>query len=256
VTELAYVDVRPILARLADLGRELVLVGGQAVNFWASYYEKRAQELVREAPFTSKDIDFCGDQRAVRICAQRLKGEARVATFDDATPNAGTVVFLDDGGVKRTLDILKAPFGLAAEEVHATALHVALLDDAGQETGVAFHVMHPVLCMESRVHNVVGLPGTYDTPQGRKQLRASIVCAREFLRDVLDAAFDADSPVEAVLALDERIFRFATRDRHGKALYSSGRGDPAEALLVDPRLPEAFRTKGYPQMQQQLAKRS
>jgi hypothetical protein len=36
VTDLAYVDVRPVLAKIADLERELVLVGGQAVNFWAS----------------------------------------------------------------------------------------------------------------------------------------------------------------------------------------------------------------------------
>jgi hypothetical protein len=32
VSDLGYVDLRPILARLADLDRDLVLVGGQAVN--------------------------------------------------------------------------------------------------------------------------------------------------------------------------------------------------------------------------------
>ena len=69
-------------------------MGGQAVNFWASYYEHRVRELAIEAPFTSKDIDFCGDERTVRTCAERLGGKARVATFDDATPNSGTVVFL------------------------------------------------------------------------------------------------------------------------------------------------------------------
>ena len=110
MTDLAYVDVRPLLAKVADLGRELVLVGGQAVNFWASYYERRVPELAREAPFTSKDIDFCGDQRAVRVCAERLGGTAHVATFDDATPNSGTVVFVDGAGVKRTLDVVSAPF--------------------------------------------------------------------------------------------------------------------------------------------------
>ena len=33
VTDLSYLDIRPILAKIADLDRELVLVGGQAVNF-------------------------------------------------------------------------------------------------------------------------------------------------------------------------------------------------------------------------------
>jgi hypothetical protein len=109
--------------------------GGQAVNFWASYYERRVPERAREAPFTSQDIDFCGDQRAVRMCAERLGGKPRVATFDDATPNSGTVVFVDAAGVTRTLDIVSD-----AAEVHATALDVEILDDAGAATGARFEL--------------------------------------------------------------------------------------------------------------------
>jgi hypothetical protein len=73
--------------------------------------------------------------------AERLRGKARFATFDDATPNSGTVVFVDDAGVTRTLDVVSAPFGLDAKEVHATALPVQLLDDAGAVTGVSFYVL-------------------------------------------------------------------------------------------------------------------
>jgi hypothetical protein len=51
-------------------------------------------ELAREAPFTSKDIDFCGDHRAVRLCADRLGGTARLATF--AVLDAG--LDIDDVG--------------------------------------------------------------------------------------------------------------------------------------------------------------
>ena len=219
MTDLSYLDVRPIVAKIADLGRELVLVGGQAVNFWASYYEHRVQELALEAPFTSKDIDFCGDERTVRICAERLGGKARVATFDDATPNSGTVVFVDAAGVTRTLDVVSVPFGLDRDEVHATAVPVEVLDEGGAVTGARFYVIHPVLSMESRVHNVIGLASSYDTEQGRKQLRASILCAREFLRDVLEGGMDADDPVRIVMKLSERVFRFATRDRDAKELY-------------------------------------
>jgi hypothetical protein len=38
VSEFGYLAIRPILARLADLDRDLVLVGGQEVNFWSSVY--------------------------------------------------------------------------------------------------------------------------------------------------------------------------------------------------------------------------
>lgn len=166
MTELAYPDVRPVLAKVADFARDLVLVGGQAVNLWASFYEQRVPALAREAPFTSKDIDFCSDQRAVRACAERLGGKARVATFDDATPNSGTVVLADAAGLTRTIDIVSAPFGLDAAEVHGTALAVEILDDAAAPTGIRFFVMHPILCMESRVHNVVGSPTRTTTSTG------------------------------------------------------------------------------------------
>jgi hypothetical protein len=102
VSDLGYLDIRPILARLSDLDRDLVLVGGQAVNFWAFVYEGRVPALARAGPFASRDVDFCGDRRTVRLCAQRLGGLAHVSTMDDATPNNGTVVFVDpavlDGG--------------------------------------------------------------------------------------------------------------------------------------------------------------
>ncbi|MBX3208806.1 MAG: hypothetical protein KF764_27490 [Labilithrix sp.] len=255
MTELSYLDVRPILEKVADLERELVLVGGQAVNFWATFYEDRVPALAGEAPFTSKDIDFCGDQRAVRSCAERLGGHARVATFDEATPNSGTVVFVDAAGVTRTLDVVSAPFGLDAPEVHATALPVEILDDG--DSGPRFFVMHPVLSLESRVHNVVGLPAYYDNEQGLRQLRASILIAHEFLRDVLDGGMDVDVEERSrtVLKLNERIFRFSTRDRHAKELYRAKGIDPAEALLDDERLPASFRTTRWAQMQEQLTRR-
>jgi hypothetical protein len=256
VTDLAYRDIRPILAKVADLGRDLVLVGGQAVNFWAHVYEGRVPTVARDAPFTSKDIDFCGDQRSVRVCAERLNGRARVATFDDATPNSGTVVFADAEGVSRTLDVVSAPFGLDGVEVHDTALAVEIIDDTGSPTGVRFYVMHPVLSMESRVHNVVGLPGAYDTEQGRKQLRVSILCAREYMLDVLDGRIDAEEPPRTVLKLNERIFRFCMRDHHAKELYRAKGVDAAEAIVDDARLPAAFREKRLPQIMQQLSARA
>jgi hypothetical protein len=191
----------------------------------------------------------------VRVCAERLGGTPRVATFDDATPNSGTVVFVDAAGVTRTLDVVSAPFGLDAAEVHDTAVPVELPDEAGAATGLRFYVMHPVLCMESRVHNVVGLPRSYDTDQGRKQLRVSILFAREFLLGVLDGRIDAEDPARTVLKLNERIFRFCTRDHHAKELYRGKGVDPGEAIVDDARLPAAFREKRLPQMREQLAAR-
>jgi hypothetical protein len=141
------------------------------------------------------------------------------------------VVFVDGAGVRRTLHVVSAPFGLDASEVRASSLPVEILDDAGASSGLTFYVMHPVLCMESRVHNIVGLPAHYGTEQGLKQARASILFAREFLRDVLDGKLDAEDPVRAVLQLDERIFRFAVHNTHAKELYRAHHLDPSDVIL-------------------------
>jgi hypothetical protein len=45
----------------------------------------------------------------------------------------------DGAGLTRTLDVVSAPFGLDASEVHATALSVEILDDGGH--GLRFFVM-------------------------------------------------------------------------------------------------------------------
>jgi hypothetical protein len=248
--DLAYIDVEPILARLGgDLVDEIVLVGGQALNFWADRYAGLDASLGRAAPFTSKDIDFVGDRAAVTLCAERLGGELRLPTIDDVTPSTGIVRFVDGGGVEREIDFIDQPYGLRVEDVRRTALPVDFVDDARRATGIRFKILHPVLSMESRIHNVMGLPG-YDSPHALNQARAAVTCARHFLRELLDV-LGADA-VRPVLKLNERIFRFATRDRHGRAAFERGL-EPFDAVLVDERLPAAFRERRHPQMVTEVA---
>jgi hypothetical protein len=149
---LAFADVKPILIRIERIADSIVVVGGQAVNFWAEFYASRVPGIERQAPFTSKDIDFCGDARAVAICADRLSGTAKLATMDDHTPNTGVVTFADEGGVERTIDFLDAPLGLRAKKVQEMAIPAEILDAGGRPTGILFRIMHPVQVMESRVH--------------------------------------------------------------------------------------------------------
>ncbi len=247
---LAFADVKPVLMRLERIADSVVVVGGQAVNFWAEFYAPRVPAIEREAPFTSKDIDFCGDVRAVRICAERLAGTSRVATMDDVTPNTGVVTFVDDAGVKRTIDFLDAPLGLRAKEVHRMAIPAEILGAAGKPAGPPFRIMHPVQVMESRVHNAMTLPG-YDSPAAVKQLRLSVICAREFIRDMVDT-----NRVRVALTLNERVFTFCLKDRDGREVHAKHGVDPFEAVVADDdRLPARFRETRYPQMQRELALR-
>lgn len=242
--ELSYQDTERLLLRLGDESERLVVVGGQAVNFWAHWYSKRiSADLNPYAPYTSYDVDVCASRKDVQKIARRLQGKPRVAGFDDYTPNAGTVVYRDEKGVKHTLDVMAMLAGLDTEkDVKGPA--VTIQYEVGGRL-LKFRVMHPVIMMESRVHNIMLLP-QYRTEHGFKQAHASIVCAREFLKDPLDEGGPA--AVADVLSANERIFRFRTESRDGSGIAVAYGIDVFDAILVDDRLGEEFVKKRYPQM--------
>lgn len=246
---LSYRDVEALLRRLGDSVSSIVLIGGQAVNFWAEQYMGRAPELGAHGPYTSKDVDFCGSRASLVECARRLGGRALLPADFDPTPNSGQLLFLDDAGAERVIDFLVQPFGLDAADVLRTSLPIEVLDDAGQPTGARFRVMHPERCLESRVHNVIGLPG-YGSPRALAQARAAVVCAREFLRDLLAAG-----RVRPALDLVERIFHLAHDHPRGRAIHERYAIDPFSAVFPDPRLPSEFNERRYPQMVARLAER-
>ena len=51
-------QTREVLRRLGDLTEQLVLIGGQALAFWAERY---ADRFTISGPVNSKDIDFFMD---------------------------------------------------------------------------------------------------------------------------------------------------------------------------------------------------
>src|SRR4249919_882616 len=150
-------EVRRLLDRLQELTDEgrTVVVGGQAVYFWAYYFAEQKPGLLRGAPPTSGDLDICGNRQTVLRAAELLGGEARLPEIDHVTPNAGIVQFRDAEGHERILDIVTAPYGLAKRDLVKRAVRVRY-----QPPGTApvhFWVMNPPHCMQSRVHNVIGL---------------------------------------------------------------------------------------------------
>ena len=53
-------------------GDPYILIGGQAVNYWAERYVPTEPELQPRRPFTSEDIDFKGGTDDVRRIARQL----------------------------------------------------------------------------------------------------------------------------------------------------------------------------------------
>jgi hypothetical protein len=53
-------------------GNPYVLIGGQAVNYWAERYLPVEPQLKQLQPFTSEDIDFKGDRSDVERIGRQL----------------------------------------------------------------------------------------------------------------------------------------------------------------------------------------
>ena len=56
-------------------GRPYLLIGGQAVNYWAERYLIAEPQLKAFRPFTSEDIDFKGTVDDVRFIAEQLDAD-------------------------------------------------------------------------------------------------------------------------------------------------------------------------------------
>jgi len=245
VTELlSYRDTELLLLKLGETAERVLLVGGQAVNFWAGYFATEAPELERDRPFTSKDIDLLMPRREVRDVAERLHGTAKIAGFDDVTPSLATVVYVDDHGDRRVLDVMNTVLGMKTGEIERTSLAVDYTTSTG--TALRFRVMHPVLVMESRAYNVVRLPDQYNTDRGRRQADASVICAHAYLFELAHKGTAAAAKLTR--HWNERIFRFRTKNDVGRSLADTYKIDVFSAVLLDSRLGEKFVTVRYPQM--------
>jgi hypothetical protein len=251
VPDLSPEEVALLLGRLSQLTDEgrTVVVGGQAVYFWAWFFATQDASLLKGAPPTSGDLDLCGTKDAVIRAAELLEGEPKLPGIDDHTPSAGIVRFRDSAGHDRILDIVTDPYGLRRREVVKYAVRVEYRP--GTHRSVHFWVMNPIHCLQSRVHNVIGLH--LDHPHGLHQLDVAIPCAREFLRMLLcEGSVELAARQRRVMAWNNVLYRFAKSDRDAQALYRERGIDPFDAVLVDERLSRRFQEDGYRRWREDL----
>jgi hypothetical protein len=236
-------EARRILSALEDVlsAGETILIGGQAVALWVSYFEPVLDDL-DAGGVASKDLDFQGSKALLAQAAKLLGGEARIPSIDHITPMVGIVTFLDSDGHQRQLDVLDRPYGLQPADVADSAIPLEISRPDG--TILRLSVMHPERCMESRLQNT-DLPNKR-TELAWRQLRASIACTRAFCGELLEAGRTRD-----VLKLNERIFYFA-KDQRAARVALDRDIEVFDAVLDDERLPEKFRTIRLPQMREQI----
>lgn len=234
-------DATPLFKKLQEV-EDLVLVGGMALNFWAEHYSRRksvSQVLAANAPFVTKDTDFLGDQDAVQAIADALGGTYRIADIDDATPSAGIVLLPASAAAKlgwprRThqIDVMRVLAGLSEAEVQQTAVTVEI----GRSQA---HVMHPLLCLESRIHGIITRRRADEIAV--RQARVAVVVVRAWFEECL-----ATTGERAALAAAKRIRAIALTAPCLRVFLEHG-VDVLEAIPVGV-MPKKYRELEWPRI--------
>jgi hypothetical protein len=93
-------------------GQPYVLIGGQAVNYWAERYLPVEPELQKLRPFTSEDIDFKGSQEDVQRNARQLALSPSYPSKAAMTALSGLIPF-PIGNVKSAIELVRRVPGIS-----------------------------------------------------------------------------------------------------------------------------------------------
>ena len=231
-------DLRSILKVCSTEG---VLVGGQALAFWADHFAVRRPPDLE--PAVSADADFIADGELARKLARVLKWKPWIPGFDDATFQTGKVTHkLPDGSVKQ-VDLLASVAGLATESVVRRALEMEV-PQIGR-----LRVMHPIDVLDSRIQNLALIPAKR-TPTGVSQARLAIDVARAFISGEVDERGERKA-----LQWLERIAAIAL-DERALGVFFRYEIDPLLAVPIeDFRTTTALHTRRWPQIAGAVARK-
>lgn len=198
-------DVRMLLAQSATDGT--VVVGGQAVAIWADYFR-----ILPQMPAMSFDLDYVATAREAKIANASIAHPHKlfVPTLDNATINTA-VIEVEVPGYQDPviLDYLSGIAGVDTSDVIERAVEI-------DYDGLAIMVLHPLLCLESKLANLFLLPSKR-TPEGIEQARLSIDIGRAYINERMNEGIAARD----LLKIIERIHIFSLDDAaiSGKHLY-------------------------------------
>ena len=228
-----------LLERILDLaGSDMILVGGQALAFWAAYYHISAPAIA-----ITKDVDLLGTKADVERLARGLDAEAVFPHKRSMTMLVGQVLKDLPGGSYINIDVMFRVYGDITTE--AIAQRAVLAESpAGR-----FRIMHPLDVLQGRLENVYGLSDKQDE-HGVAQLQLAIDIVRKFVADIASReAAGADNTSRPVaLRHLQRIETLALSDA-GRKVAKRYQVHVADAIELGPVAHiKSFMSKKLPQL--------
>jgi hypothetical protein len=215
------------------------IVGGQAVNLWALYYEDRTRDL---APFVSRDADVLGDRATLERLGKVARKKPQFFPLKPPSNEVGVVVAKDSDGAPLLIEVLRNIKGATNEELRETVYEFAI----GAE-GTRVQVPGPIVLLQAKVANFCEIKQA-----GRQDARHVLILARvlpAYLDDLSDAVASARMEERVFIGYLEKLLR-VLRSKHGWQAFGDLRIDRRDIFseLAPTNLPKLknFMTKRLP----------
>jgi len=155
-------------------GKPYVLIGGQAVNYWAEHYLAAEPELAKLQPFTSQDIDFKGGRADVQHIADQLHLNPSYPPKVAMTALSGFIPF-QIGDLKSSIEVVRHITGIPKQSVTPAI--------EAEWSGQSIRVLDPISLLASKLElaATVQQKGRQDVAH----LRVLLHCVRLFLAELL-----------------------------------------------------------------------
>ena len=193
---------KSLFEKLTASSEGFVLIGGQAVNYWAERYLSQERELAKLSPFTSADIDFLGTREDVAKLGKLVGREPLYPSWHALTMLAGVIPCKLEAG-ETEIEVVRSVPRSTADEVRATSLVV-------MHEGLRLHVINPIVLLRSKA----GLARTI-AQEGRQDvyhLRVMLLCVRGFLRELLYSVTSGEITARDWLNIVKDLLTFTESD--------------------------------------------
>lgn len=160
----------------------LILVGGQALETWGVVFDVLAPTGDRH-PLT-EDTDWLGNKKDAQWLCDLLgkdNTELQLASADDPGPSSALAFLKRPDGRILLMDFLHVIVGPSSDEVRRLAVPVKV----GTNPTITLHVMHPLLCLASRLHNLKTLASKRQG-NGPMQAQWAIDIAKAYITSVVN----------------------------------------------------------------------
>jgi hypothetical protein len=188
-------------------GKPYILIGGQAVNYWAEKFLAEEPDLREWLPFTSRDIDLHGNRDDVARVANALGLPAHFPHRLAGTALAGMVPFKIDGAAA-DIEFVRLISGVAKNKIESWAITAV----RGQKE---IRVLDPISLLIGKTNLAahVDQKGRRDV----EHLQILILCTRAFLRETLAGVDTGVLPARGWLGAVERVLKLAESSLGRKA---------------------------------------